>query len=83
MPCPTCSHTMQEVAIRGSLAFWWCPRCGTLRSTGGGNIRDERPMLVERLRAYSPTLTQQGHGEWHRLGITKAIYPEGERLRID
>lgn len=34
MPCPTCDHTMQSVGqLTTGWFLYWCPRCGTLRTT--------------------------------------------------
>lgn len=51
MACPTCDHTMQNLA----LGWFWCPRCGTVRERyqeeGFPRIEnDSVPKLVERLR---------------------------------
>lgn len=51
MACPTCDHTMQNVAKdkHGSIVFW-CPRCGTLRQASVRDNVDRVPFLPERTR---------------------------------
>ncbi len=52
MACPTCDHTMQAIVAGDMAAFWWCPRCGTVRSfRSGGRVADSVPRLVEHVRS--------------------------------
>ena len=38
MACRTCDHTMQGLGeVTGGIGYFWCPRCGTLKS----EYRDE------------------------------------------
>ena len=51
MPCPTCTHTMQNLGLaqNGKRTFW-CPRCGTIKTESGQHEEHEKPMLVTRVR---------------------------------
>ncbi len=80
MPCPTCGHTMKNIAPH----LHWCQRCGTLRETGLGAF-DEVPALVERCREFAEMLGKIDTGEagaddfWTALGIAESINLPGHR----
>ena len=90
MPCPTCSHTMQNLGLDSAgRRVFWCPRCGTLREEVSDNssgipaaqTNDEAPKLVPRCREFEETVPN-GAGViplWQRLGIAESIYPATER----
>ena len=86
MPCPTCSGTMQNVLTGMTACVYWCPRCGTIRrvnldSPPSGDPEDAAPKLVGRVQTFLTGCG--GHpaipNEFHRLGITEAIYRPEER----
>jgi len=89
MACPTCDHTMQSIGHAEGRSHYWCPRCGTLRSTAeGGFDTDEAPKLVERCRKYRDELKAarspydlQAYLElyWNRIGIAEAINKPEDR----
>lgn len=93
MPCPACSHTMQKLEPTAeAIAFWWCPRCGTLSTLRGTHFSHDVPRLVERCRQYdAQRIAQDRPGArdyprhypavalWHSLGIEESIFPEGGR----
>lgn len=87
MPCPNCSHTLQnlvterdnyDIVVR---RVFWCPRCGTIRmevfenGIGSANhTTDEAPKLVERCREFASNSEDDAYySELHRLGILEAI----------
>jgi uncharacterized Zn finger protein len=80
MSCPTCDHTMQEVALDGPTALFWCERCGTIKSS---HPRPQGrtmgvPKLVERCRSYArefdkENIAQFYRNTWKRLGIAESI----------
>jgi len=50
MSCPTCDHTMQGLLPAQASEFrqfFWCPRCGTLKTSDGEREEIESPLLVE------------------------------------
>lgn len=81
MACPTCDHTMQRIV--DSLS--WCPRCGTLKTSGvPEHLEVERPKLIDRLRTYETRMRnadddREMWGEpvgltvWNRIGISESI----------
>ena len=73
MACPTCDHTMQ----RFDSGYFWCPRCGTLKSDD--EISIQRPMVVNRCREFASTLGDYWKQLWRRLGIEESIYLPSER----
>lgn len=85
MPCPTCSHTMQNIGATDARVFW-CARCGTLMTVhADGYIATTVPALVERVRDLRDTMKERvgfsawDQATWHRLGILEAIYRPEER----
>ena len=93
MACPTCDHTMHKLIGVGDYRYFLCPRCGTLKVEidGAAEAVVYVPKLVERCRKYAVTVLPEasrfGHeipgevvrSEFHRLGITEAIYRPEER----
>lgn len=75
MACPTCDHTMQKCTDN----VYWCPRCGTLKSTLGYTVH-EQPALVERCREFGATLGPSWKSLWHKLGIDEATSLPHERI---
>jgi Zn-finger nucleic acid-binding protein len=72
MSCPTCSGTMQSLGLNQlDRRTFWCPRCGTLRTEGGGINEAVPPSLVARCRAYSADVSMIE--EWYSCGIAEAI----------
>lgn len=57
MSCPTCGHTMQNMGG----AFFWCPRCGTVKERWGPGTRTlEQAVEVDDAAAlYVPDLVQR------------------------
>lgn len=72
MSCPTCDHTMQSVAN----GVHWCPRCGTLRTSGD---TWEAPKLVDRCRAYRAGATLPWKNLWITGGIEESIFLPRDR----
>jgi len=80
MACPTCDHTMSGL---GS-AWYWCPRCGTLRHALGDLSNDEAPKLVGRVRDLvsiegTPEVSATLYDVSRRLGIFEAIFTAEKR----
>jgi hypothetical protein len=81
MACPTCSHTMHRIGAPDQMSgpVWWCPRCGTIKSTDPGGFDSvEAPKLVKRCRqlldGVLPGETVEiDAGTLHRLGIAECI----------
>jgi hypothetical protein len=79
---------MQNVGVtcdQDGARVFWCPRCGTLRTTGRFE-GDDVPKLVVRCRAFETTFPpgnppSVSYGdEWRRLGIVESINrPEDRR----
>jgi len=77
MACDTCGHTMHSMGCRTTdLPFFWCPRCGTIKTC---DAVVGVPALPERCRRFRD-LAENGMGLspasaalWHRLGIAEAI----------
>ena len=77
MSCPTCDHTMQDVAKREDWNLFWCPRCGTLKIQDAAE-NDEAcriPFLIGRLREFVATLGPMWSRLAHKLGILESIAP--------
>lgn len=58
MACNTCDHTMQTIGVtcdQDGARVFWCPRCGTIRTTGRFE-GDDMPKLVERCRKLQPLI---------------------------
>jgi hypothetical protein len=73
--CPTCSHTMQQIAEY----LWNCPRCGTCR-TASGIVTV--PKLVGRCRHFENSLLPGTAmaDVWRILGIEESInLPDNRR----
>jgi hypothetical protein len=79
---------MQGVSTDGAMKFYWCPRCGTLRTRetweqAPPDDDDAVPMLVERCRKYALNRLQTpqslDYDEWCRLGIAESINVPAER----
>ena len=66
MACPTCDHTMRQFTADA----WWCPRCGTLRTS---ETSVEQPMLIGRCRRFAMTLEPAWRELWWTLGVEEAI----------
>lgn len=85
MACPTCDHTMQSVGFAEGRHHYWCPRCGTLRSTApGGFDADEAPKLVGRCREFEkdyvvPCGSGMTEREWIASGIRESINKPEDR----
>ena len=80
MSCPTCGHTMQNVANFGSLSIYHCPRCGTVKSEE--NYVTYVPEIVQRCREFAEHddgLQVQQRPLWNRLGIEESIHLPNER----
>lgn len=64
MLCPTCDHTMEQIAEHNGTVLYRCPRCGTVRGSTpstrvGGPVHydDARPRLVDRCREMQAVLS--------------------------
>ncbi len=81
MACVTCGHTMQRINTRGTTSAWfWCPRCGTIREEVTGAAPDDSvPKLVERCREFEDLWLPLSPDGWKRLGIAEAIHTPDER----
>lgn len=92
MSCPTCDHTMQGLLSADDCdllapRFFWCPRCGTLRTQGvdGERTVDESPKLVERCRRFRQWMRKASeakskvYDEWCRYGIAESITKPEDR----
>jgi hypothetical protein len=82
MSCPTCGGTMEHIAQTSYRfnAYFWCPRCGTLKWIQGDREEVSAPKLVERVRQFRDSWGGvEFDKRWHRLGIQEAITPENER----
>lgn len=88
MSCPACDGTMQ--CLDGQTAWFWCPRCGTVRHIfrADDSHEDTLPKLVGKCREFRRTLGPDYlsqfascRADWQRLGIAEAIgEPEAGRL---
>ncbi len=81
MPCPTCSHTMQQLGCctDTGLKFFWCPRCGTLKPC---DTEAAAPALVSFCRRYEQAVMIDGAPptlNWERMGIAESINVPRER----
>jgi hypothetical protein len=93
MSCPTCDHTMESIGVTAEgLRYFWCPRCGTLRSKNGmaetGHDEITHPKLVDRCRGFVADfcsgelkdLNEVSHSlNYH--GIEEAIHIPSERTQ--
>lgn len=85
MSCPTCSHTLIHLTSAHGMKFYWCPRCGTLKTEcAAGHDDVSTPTLVERCRTFEEADLRTGDfppflHAWAKLGIHESIHPEGER----
>ena len=84
MACPTCDHTMSHLGetVDGPYrrVFWWCPRCGTIRTDSAGAF-DDVPKLVNSCREFAANMKDY-HAtmlEYRRVGITESINVPAER----
>lgn len=69
MPCPTCSHTMQNLGLdTAGRTTWWCARCGSLKTEihhlGKTFESNEAPKLVECVRGFVRMLDDTAAGRW-------------------
>lgn len=95
MPCPTCDHTMQNIASRHGEPVFWCPRCGTIMFTKPlfeGEKLDECPKLVKRCREFEAherddlaqgfEMAKETLFRLHQLGIAKSIHKPEDRPQL-
>lgn len=84
MGCSTCGHTMQGL---GDGRFW-CPRCGTLKESGGASPDEDGltatpPWLVLRVRHFEMAalrdLPPNPLQLWNWLGIHESVAPPDQR----
>jgi len=80
MACPTCDHTIQNVAFFDSHSIYHCPRCGTMKDADPKRPLTVVPKLVERVIEFRGTLTDNDQriiDNMERLGVTEAAtHPE-------
>lgn len=91
MPCPSCSHTMHKLGGDGHTKGWyWCPRCGTVRSRehippNAPTEHDDVPLLAQRVRTLIDLVSNRSElldsAIWlrrlHTMGILEAcLLPE-------
>jgi hypothetical protein len=52
MPCPTCSHTLQNLGLdQAGRRTFWCPRCGTLKTECQDGFEEHQvPSLAKRVK---------------------------------
>lgn len=87
MSCPTCGHTMQSLGMMemSAIRYFWCPRCGTLKSERCGHDFIESPKLVERCREFGKnhlaehTVSIKDFKAWTGLGIAESINTPEDR----
>ncbi len=54
MACETCDHTVQKLGNHDNPSFFWCPRCGTLKTTCSTSPKShefDAPTIVEKTRS--------------------------------
>lgn len=84
MTCPTCSSPMQRLGGELGIAWFWCPRCGTVKSrvTDEDEIEQsagEAPALVRRCRQLVASSPPWYRTDLHRYGIIEACLLPHER----
>lgn len=85
MACPTCDHTMHNVAsIKHELNVYHCPRCGSVKVEDSNDpdcrAKEYRPKLVDRFVEFCGTLTEDDQkiiDNLERLGVTEAATHPG------
>ncbi len=70
MPCPTCSHTMQNLglATNGRRTFW-CSRCGTIKTEAEGLHEVAVPKLVGHVRQGNADAFPMGDGRTTQYAV--------------
>jgi ssDNA-binding Zn-finger/Zn-ribbon topoisomerase 1 len=80
MACPTCSHTMVHLTSAHGMKFYWCSRCGTLKTVCAAGHEDvSTAALVSRVKDLEDLLGPNFKPHLHRIGILESIRPEHER----
>ena len=75
MPCPTCSHTMENLGHNG---LFHCPRCGTVVDSKSVYV----PTLVEGLRRFLPTLGPRWAELAIQMGLVESVAREEDRKAL-